>query len=60
MPYSVSNPGSSSMTIAELQKELAETKDKLKVITQKFVNVRKERDQFKQENKDLQEEVLSL
>ena len=46
--------------MSELQKELAETKDKLKVITQKFVNVRKERDQFKQENKELQEEVLSL
>jgi hypothetical protein len=30
--------------MSELQKELAETKDKLKVITQKFVNVRKERD----------------
>jgi FtsZ-binding cell division protein ZapB len=46
------------MSMTELQKELVETKDKLKVITQKFVNVRKERDQFKQENKDLQEEVL--
>ncbi|CDW84282.1 UNKNOWN [Stylonychia lemnae] len=49
-----------SMSMTELQKELVETKDKLKVITQKFVNVRKERDQFKQENKDLQEEVLQL
>jgi FtsZ-binding cell division protein ZapB len=48
------------MSMTELQKELVETKDKLKVITQKFVNVRKERDQFKQENKDLQEEVLQL
>jgi len=48
------------MSLTELQKELVETKDKLKVITQKFVNVRKERDQFKQENKDLQEEVLQL
>jgi FtsZ-binding cell division protein ZapB len=43
-----------------LQKELGETKEKLKVITQKFVAARKERDQLKQENKELQEEVLSL
>ena len=50
----------SSLSMSELQKELTETKDKLKVITQKFVTVRKERDQFKQENKDLQEEVLQL
>ena len=48
------------MTVGELQKDLTETKDKLKVITQKFVNVRKERDQLKQENKELQEEVLQL
>ena len=48
------------MTVSELQKDLTETKDKLKVITQKFVNVRKERDQVKQENKDLQDEVLHL
>ncbi len=48
------------MSVSELQKELTEAKDKLKVITQKFVNVRKERDQVKQENKDLQEEVLQL
>jgi FtsZ-binding cell division protein ZapB len=32
----------------------------MKAITQKFANVRKERDALKQENKDLQEEVLTL
>lgn len=41
------------MSVSELQRELAETKDKLKIMTSKFVNVRKERDQFKQENKEL-------
>jgi FtsZ-binding cell division protein ZapB len=46
--------------VLELQRELAETKDKLKIVTQKFANVRKERDQLKQENKELQDEVLSL
>lgn len=43
-----------------MQKDLAETKDKLKVITNKFITVRKERDTLKQENKELQEEVLHL
>lgn len=46
--------------MSELQKELAETKDKLKVMTNKFIQCRKERDQFKQENKELQEEVMQL
>ena len=30
--------------IQDLQKDLAETKDKLKIVTQKFANTRKERD----------------
>lgn len=50
--------GLQSLSMAELQKELVETKDKLRIVTSKFVNVRKERDQLKQENKELQEEVL--
>jgi predicted nuclease with TOPRIM domain len=45
---------------SELQKELLDTKDKLKIITNKFITVRKERDQLKQENKELQEEVMHL
>ncbi len=52
--------GSGGSSQTELQKELAETKDKLKVITNKFITVRKERDTLKQENKELQEEVLHL
>jgi FtsZ-binding cell division protein ZapB len=46
--------------MAELQKELLDTREKLKGITQKFTTVRKERDTLKQENKELQEEVLTL
>jgi len=34
----------SSAQVAELQKELADVKDKLKVVTNKFANTRKERD----------------
>lgn len=41
------------MSVTELQKELVDNKDKLKVVTQKFANIRKERDQLKQENKEL-------
>jgi hypothetical protein len=44
----------------EMRHELMDTKNKLKIITQKFVTVRKERDTLKQENKDLQNEVFSL
>lgn len=44
----------------EIQKELADTKDKLKIITGKFQNARKERDQLKEENKELSEQVLQL
>ena len=50
----------SSSSQSDLQKELAETKDKLKIITNKFIIVRKERDQLKSENKELQDEVLHL
>ena len=41
---SVNSSSGGSMSYNELLKELNETKDKLKVITQKFVTVRKERD----------------
>lgn len=41
------NGGGSGSSFVELQKELAETKDKLKIITNKFITVRKERDQLK-------------
>jgi len=61
--YSDENNVSSNLpqqSVAELQKELAETKDKLKIITNKFITVRKERDQLKQENKELQDEVMHL
>ena len=44
--------------MTELQKEVVESREKIKAITQKFAAVRKERDTLKQENKDLQEEVL--
>jgi FtsZ-binding cell division protein ZapB len=43
-----------------LQKELIELKEKSRVITMKFANVRKERDALKKENQELQNEVLSL
>lgn len=52
-----SHAGSSGQ-ISELQKELAETKDKLKVMTGKFTSTRKERDQLKTENKELQDEII--
>ena len=41
------NMATTTVNVNELQKELNETKDKLKIITQKFVTVRKERDQLK-------------
>jgi hypothetical protein len=43
-----------NMMIGELQRELVDTKEKLKAITAKFTAVRKERDQLKTETKDLQ------
>jgi FtsZ-binding cell division protein ZapB len=43
---------------AEMAKELADTKEKLKIITQKFTTTRKERDQLKTENKELQDEII--
>jgi FtsZ-binding cell division protein ZapB len=42
------------MMIGELQRELVDTKEKLKSMTAKFTAVRKERDQLKTETKDLQ------
>ena len=46
--------------IQDLQKDLADTKDKLKIVTQKFANTRKERDQLKTENKELQDEIIQV
>jgi len=47
-------------TLADVQKDLADTKDKLKIVTQKFANTRKERDQFKTDNAELQDEIIQL
>jgi len=41
------------MSLIDLQKEVIESREKIKAITQKFTTVRKERDSLKQENKDL-------
>jgi len=41
-------------------KELADTKESLRAVTQKFATARKERDQLKTENKELQAEVMQL
>lgn len=43
-----------------LKAELQETKSKMKTITMKLTNMRKERDQLQKDNKALQEEVLML
>ena len=48
------------MSMLELQREVIESREKIKVLTQKFTTIRKERDTLKTENKDLQEEVLTL
>ena len=54
----MNNSGTTSLgNTIELQKDLADTKEKLKIITQKFANTRKERDQLKSENR---EEMSSL
>jgi hypothetical protein len=45
---------------AELENELNDVKGKLRVITTKFANVRKERDLLKKENRGLQNEILEL
>ena len=50
----------SQASLAEVQKELADTKDKLKIVTQKFASTRKERDQFKTDNAELQDEIIQL
>lgn len=44
----------------KLQAELCETKEKLRVMTQKFASVRKERDSLKKETKELQNEIMTL
>lgn len=45
---------------SELETELVDVKGKLRVITTKFANVRKERDTLKKENRILQNEILEL
>ena len=46
--------------VAAVQSELAETKSKLRIITQKFANAKKESSALKQENKEMQNEIISL
>ena len=45
---------------SELETELNDVKGKLRVITTKFANVRKERDSLKKESRALQNEILEL
>ena len=45
---------------SEMEAELNDVKGKLRVITTKFANVRKERDNLKKENRILQNEILEL
>lgn len=45
---------------SELENELNDVKGKLRIITTKFANVRKERDSLKKENRILQNEILEL
>ena len=45
---------------SDLENELNDVKGKLRVITTKFANVRKERDSLKKENRILQNEILEL
>ena len=40
--------------------ELSDLREKLRLMTSKFVSVRKERDQLKQENKAQQQEIIEL
>ena len=44
----------------ELQNELEDSKEKLRSMTSKFQATRKERDQLKQDNKEMQQEIISL
>lgn len=46
--------------IEELQLEIVALKDKNKVMTQKFQTAKKERDEFKAMNLELQEQVAKL
>lgn len=46
--------------VGELQADLLDTKEKLRMMTTKFTATRKERDQLKGENKELQQEIISL
>ena len=43
-PYTMPSTPPSSAAMTELQKELADAKDKLKIVTNKFTATRKERD----------------
>lgn len=44
----------------DIEAELKDTKAKLRIMTTKFANVRKERDTLKKENRALQNEILEL
>ena len=46
--------------IDNLKKELEEVKKENKIITGKFTTTKKERDDFKNENKELQDQVAHL
>ena len=51
-------PAAAAASQSELQRELDDAKDKLKIMTTKFAAARKERDQLKTDNKELQDEVI--
>ena len=46
--------------VDDFKAELSDTKNKLRIITQKFQHAKKERDQLKKDNQDLQDEVIQL
>ena len=58
--YSNLPPSKDDMRLMELQNELEDSKEKLRSMTSKFQATRKERDQLKQDNKEMQQEIISL
>lgn len=48
------------MHLQEDKEEIQDLRDKLKVVTTKFQQARKERDTLKQDKKELEQEVLQL
>lgn len=53
-------PSAAAASASSLSRELDDTRDKLKIMTNKFATTRKERDQLKTENKELQDEIIQL